>query len=134
MLKGFLYNSIFAPLPDLHAIFIKQIRDRDQQGTETSKDGQCPVYAQVAVEWYRNFYHSTSGHVSYKCYAGQGTSSVYLVAVDDILIAADEDAEYTLSKKNTRTKRRPIRNPRICGPAHPEHTDWNCWRAKHREP
>ncbi len=77
---------------------------------------------------------TSSCHVSNHRHTCQRTRPVQLMNINDVLIAVDEDAQDPISEQDTCGKRRPIRYRRSSGPAHPEHTDWDCWSAKHSEP
>lgn len=78
--------------------------------------------------------HSTTRDIAYQRNRRQRTRSINLIAVNDILIAADEDTQDTVAEDHGGCQRRPNGDIAVACPAHPEETDWDGGRAEHGEP
>ena len=78
--------------------------------------------------------HCASSHISDESDASQGAGGIDLVAVDDVLIARDEDAKNTEAEEDTRGQGGPDADIAVACPAHPEETDGDSPRAVHGEP
>ncbi len=56
---------------NLGAEMVKKIWNRNKQSTESTQDGQRPLYSQVPIEGNGHFDHTTCGHVSNQCHTGK---------------------------------------------------------------
>ena len=92
------------------------------------------MHAQPLIHWDRHLDHPPRRHVPDQRDAGERAGGKGLVAVDDVLIAADEDAQDAVAEEHAGGEGRPRRDGRGGGPAHPEHADGDGWRAEHAEP
>ena len=127
-------HGVLAPRPYLGAIKVEEVRNRHKQGTESTQNGQRPMHTHIAVEGYGHFKHPSRCDVSNESHTRERARCVRLIAINDVLIAADEYAQDAVSKKDAGSEGRPVGDPRIIGPSHPEHTDWNSWRSEHGKP
>ena len=113
---------------------IKQIRHRGASRSDTAQDGARIMHPQVLIERDTHNGHAASSHVANKCDTGQGAGGVNLVAIDDILVTGNKDAEDAKAKDDRGGEGRPDGNVAVRRPAHPEHGDGNRRGSNHGEP
>ena len=92
------------------------------------------MHAEAAVHRDGDLHHTAGGHVADQREGCEGAGAEAFVAVDDVLVAADEDAQDAVAEEHRGSERRPHRDGRVRRPRHPEHGDGNGWRAEHAEP
>ena len=90
--------------------------------------------SQVSVEGNGRFNHTTCGHISNQGRTGKRARRVCFVAINDVLEAADEDAQDTVPEHDTGSKWGPIGGPRIIRLSHPEHANRDGRGSQHGEP
>ena len=89
---------------------------------------------QIRVHRNRHLNHAASSNIPNERYTCQSACRVRLVAVNDVLVGTDEDAQDTITKEYASCQWRPIGYRRVNRPAHPKHTNGNSGRTKHTEP
>lgn len=75
------------------------------------------MHAQVLVERHADDHHAAGGKVADQGDAGEGAGGEALVAVDDVEVAADEDAEDAVAEEDGGGERGPDADVRVSGPA-----------------
>lgn len=81
------------------------------------------------LHWNPNNNHTSSRQISYQRHARQGTCAVRFVGIDDVLVAADEDAEDAVAEEDTCGEGTPDADVAVGCPTHPEETYWDCYGA-----
>ncbi len=92
------------------------------------------MHAHIPIKRDSHLHHPAGRHIPYQRHAGERTSRKPFIAVDDVLVAANEDAQDAVAEEHGRDERRPIRDARVCRPAHPEEGDRDGRAAEHAEP
>ena len=92
------------------------------------------MHAQSPIHWHRHLHHASRSHILDQRHAGERAGGKGFVAVDDVLVTADEDAEDAVAEEDAGGEGAPGRNGGVGGPAHPEHADGDARGAEHREP
>ena len=95
-------HSISTPTPDLVAISVEHIWHRRQKRRDSAQDGQSPMRAHVFVEGDRIRDTPARRHISNQSDRCECRSGILLVAVNDVLVACDEDAEDAVAEEDTR--------------------------------
>ena len=62
---------------------------------------------QDSYKWYQHPNHSASGNVSNKRHTSECTRRVHFIAIDDVLIPANEDTQDSIAGENTGTNGGP---------------------------
>lgn len=127
-------NSKLTPSPQFRAIHKKQVRHGNADSTDRPQYRQCPMHAQPLIKRNRHLHHRARSHIADQRHASQSTSCKRLVAVDDVLVAADEDAQDAVAEEHRRDERGPGRDIWGGGPAHPEERNRDSGGAEHGKP
>lgn len=92
------------------------------------------MHAQPLIERYPHLHHRARSHIPDQRHARQRAGGEELVAIDNVLVAADEDAQDAVAEEHRRDEWGPWRDIWGGGPAHPEERDRDGRGAKHGEP
>lgn len=93
-------RSILTPPPNRLAINIKNIRHRRTRHTNTSQNSQRIMHAQILIKRNPHNRHTTTRDIPDQRNRRQRTRSINLIAVNDILIAADENTQDTVAEEH----------------------------------
>ena len=128
-------NRIPTPRPNPPPPAIKRIRHRHQQRTQTRQHSQRPLHPQPFIKRNRHLDHPARDHVPNQRHARERAGAERLVAIDNILVATDEDTENAVAEEDRGGERGPGRDfGGGGGPAHPEEGDGDRGGAEHGEP
>ena len=96
------HDRISTPASNPRPPLEERIRHRHQQRAQRRQERNRPTHFQALIQRNRNLHHPPRGNIPDQRDARERAGAVRLVAVDDVLVAGDEDAEDAVAEEHAR--------------------------------